>query len=368
MRHIYLIRHCRPEFPDGLECCISRTDYPLSQEGIRQADQLENYFSTIPLMAVYCSSLTRAVQTAEAIARANVPVFQKEALREIDCGQWEGLTFAEIKERYPEQYELRGIDPVRFVPEQGECFMDGLSRFQSAVEQIFNESTGDIAIVVHASVNRLFLCWLLQTDLKELFSLSQPYGCINEIIQEQNRLYVKRIGCMPEEFPDEETIRGLWKRYRTPENVIAHCRAVAEKAMLLTNELKESGYELNKKLIYSAAMLHDIARSEPDHAVWGAKRIAKEGYEKVADVIACHHDLNEEENDPVTEKTIVFLADKLVSEDREVTLEERFAGSAVKCITAEAKAFHRRSFNQASAALTRVRRLIRKKNNHETTF
>lgn len=354
MRHIYLIRHGRPEFPNGKDCCIGRTDYPLSKEGLHQAERLGEYFSKIPLSAVYCSTLIRSIKTAEAIAREYTSVFQREALQEIDCGLWEGLTFDYIKEKYPEQYAKRGISPVEFAPECGESLTDGLIRFQAAMEHILNESTGDIAIVAHASVNRLFLCSLMQRNLKEIYSIHQPYGCINEIIQDSSLMSLNRLAYMPEEFPDEETIRELWKRYNIPDAVTEHCRAVAKKAISLKKKLEEREYKLNEGIILSAALLHDIARTEPNHAAKGAQWIDREGYEKVAEVIAAHHDLNECMTDPVTEKTIVFLADKLISGDREVTLEERFAESTAKCGTEEARASHQRKYIQAVETLSRV--------------
>lgn len=358
MRHIYLIRHGRPAFPNGVSCCIGRTDYPLSEEGVYQARRLGGYFSNLPLKALYCSTLIRAVQTAEAIARDALPVYKTADLRELDCGVWEGLTFDEIKKKYPELYERRGTDPMRFVPERGEYFADALSRFRSAVEQILAESSGDVAVVAHASVNRLLLCSLQKMSLNEIYSIRQPYGCINEILEENGALHVKRTGYLPEEYPDEDTIRSLWEKYHTPENVIRHCRAVAQKAMRLTDDLASGGYELNRELIYSAAMLHDIARSRPDHPAEGAKWVAKEGYEKVAAVIAVHHDLMEGEQDPVTEKTIVFLADKLIGEDKEVTLDERFAKGMAKCTTPEAISSHKRRRDQAVAAQKRVQHLL----------
>ena len=360
MRHIYLIRHGRPEFPNGIDCCIGHTDCPVSKEGAHQAQRLGEYFSEIPLTAVYCSTLARAEQTGEAIARNGTPVFQNEALQELFCGEWEGLTFDEIRKNYPEIYEKRGTDPEHFAPVGGESFADGLARFRASVEQIINESTGDIAIVAHASVNRLFLCSLLQKRLNEVYTIPQPYGCVNELVLENGLLKVGRVGYMPCEFLDEETIQLLWERYHTPENVIAHCRAVAEKAMQLTKGLESSGYKLNKELIYSAAMLHDIARTEPNHAKLGAKWLAKEGYENVAALIACHHDLDENENDPVTEKTVAFLADKLVRGVAEVAIEERFSESAAKCVTPEEKALHESRFNQALAAQKRVQKLVGK--------
>jgi uncharacterized domain HDIG len=340
--------------------CIGSTDFPLSREGERQAQQIGIYFENIPLTAVYASTLTRAVQTAEAAAQGKLPVIRSEALRELECGLWEGLTFEEIRARYPELYEKRRTDPERYPPEQGERFGKGLARFRAEVERVLGESTGDIAIVAHASVNRLFLCSLLGKPLKEVYSIRQPYGGISEIQVQSGVLTVGRIGFLPVTLPDEETIRNLWEECHTPERVRAHSRAVAEKALELARRLEESGYPLNKELIYSAAMLHDISRAEPDHAAHGAKWLAGEGYENIADIIAAHHDLEEEEDSPVTEKTVVYLADKLISDDKEVTLDERFAKSAEKCVTPEAKAEHQRKYNQAAAALERVQRRLKK--------
>lgn len=360
MRHIYLIRHGRPEFPNGIECCAGRTDYTISKEGLHQAQRLGKCFLEIPLTAVYCSTLARSVQTAAAIAREGTPLLQNEALQELFCGEWEGLDFDKIRNNYPELYKKRGTDPEQFSPVGGESFAHGFVRFRAAIEQIVNESTGDIAIVAHATVNRLFLCSLLQKSFNEVYTIPQPYGCINELLLENGLLKVGRVGYMPFEFPDQETIQCILERHHTPENVIAHCRAVADKAMQLTNKLEEGGYKLNKELVYSASMLHDVARTEPDHAKLGVKWLAKEGYANVAALIACHHDLDENENEPVTEKTVVFLADKLVNEVAEVTIEERFAQSAAKCVTAEARALHESRYNKALAVFRRVQRLIGK--------
>ncbi len=359
-RHIYLIRHGKPEFPGGVLRCIGSTDLPLSREGERQAQRLGAYFEDIPLTAVYTSTLARAVRTAKAAVRGKLPVIRSEALRELDCGLWEGLTFEEIRARYPELYEKRRTNPERYPPERGERFDEGLARFRAGVEQALRESTGDIAVVAHASVNRLLLCSLLGKPYREVYTIPQPYGGISEINVQNGVLTVGRIGFLPVTLPDEETIRSLWEEYHTPDAVKNHSCAVAEKALELARRLEKSGYPLNKELIYSAAMLHDIARAEHDHPARGAKWLAGEGYGSVADIIAAHHDLQEEEDSPVTEKTVVYLADKLVSGEREVTLDERFAKSAEKCVTPEAKAEHKRKYEQAAAALKRVQRRLKK--------
>lgn len=358
MRHIYLLRHGRPQFPMNKECSISRTDYPLSLEGILQAKKLGDYFSDINISAVYCSTLSRSVQTAVNIASDALPLFPQYQLRETDCGIWEGLTKNEIKERFPAEYEMRGIDPTSVVPNGGESLKDGLLRMQAAFKNIISASTGNIIIVAHATVNRLLLCSMMNKDISELYSIPQPYGCVNEIIYEAGRLYVGRIGFMPEDYPDEEAILSIWERYGTPESVIRHCRAVAEKALCITKELALSGYELNQRLILASALLHDVARTKPNHAVIGAEWLNREGYGKVAAIIAAHHYLDENENDPVSEKTVVFLADKFVSGEREVTLEERYEESSLKCKTEEEKAFHDIKYIQALSAQLRIFSLI----------
>lgn len=360
VRHIYLVRHGEPEFPNGQRCCIGRTDLPLSQQGRIQAQRLQDYFTKTPLTAVYCSTLTRAVQTAEIIAQNRLPVNCLKDLQELDSGLWEGLTFEEIRREYPELYAKRGAHPDRFFPENGEPFADALPRFWSAVDGVIRDSFGDIAIVAHASVNRLLLCFLLKKPFSEIYTIHQPYGCINDLIIQNEILQVKRISFMPDEFPDEAEIQLLWKKYHTPEPVIAHCRAVAEKAEKLARQLAESGCSLNSNLIFSAALLHDIARAEPDHPARGADWLTREGYEAVAEIIAAHHELDEQDDGPVTEKTVVYAADKLICGDSEISLEERFAKSLAKCTTPEAKSAHERKYRQAQAAIARIWRQIEK--------
>jgi probable phosphoglycerate mutase len=80
-------------------------DPPLNETGRAQAAQLAAVLAAEPLAAVYSSPLRRAFETAQILAASHelepVPV---DALREVDVGSWEGLTRAEIEERFPEQF------------------------------------------------------------------------------------------------------------------------------------------------------------------------------------------------------------------------------------------------------------------------
>ena len=80
-------------------------DPPLNETGRAQATELSAALAQEPLAAVYSSPLRRAFETAQIAATPHglepVPV---DALREVDVGSWQGLTRAEIEERFPEQF------------------------------------------------------------------------------------------------------------------------------------------------------------------------------------------------------------------------------------------------------------------------
>lgn len=146
----------------------------------------------------------------------------------------------------------------------------------------------------------------------------------------------------------------------TPEQVRHHCRAVAEKADALARQLPPGA--VDRDGLYAAALLHDIARTFPDHARVGAEWMEALGYPEIAGWIACHHDLPAPER--VSEAVVLYLADKLIQEDREVTLEERFTKSEEKCRSPEALEKHRARYAQALAARQCVERAIQNGGSH----
>lgn len=151
MRTVYLIRHGKPDFPGGEKMCLGTTDIPLGAEGLAQADAMA---ATLPpVTAVFSSPLLRAVQTAAALGK---PVHLNPGLREYHMGNWDGLTFRQIREAYPDLYEARGTDPS-LSPPGAEDQAEGLRRFASAMEEAVSQSTGDIAVVAHGGVISAFL-------------------------------------------------------------------------------------------------------------------------------------------------------------------------------------------------------------------
>jgi putative nucleotidyltransferase with HDIG domain len=317
----------------------------LSERGKIQAARLGDFFAAQGLSAVYSSPARRARLTAEAMSRGLVPVKVCDTLQEIDMGDWEGLSFAEIRERYPGLYERRGKNPGTVVPPNAEAPAHAQARAASALERILGESAGAIALAGHAGINRLLLCAYGNRGLDEWLSLPQPYGCVNILREGEGGLRVEETGRMPDAAPAEEDCLALLCEKGTPPPVIAHCRAVAKKAEEIARALARRGFALDGGLIHAGALLHDIARACAEHARTGAGWLRQQGYPAVADIIAGHEDLGEAPK--IDEAAFVCLADKLILGTKDVSIEERFACSREKCHTEAAKAAHEKRFRQA---------------------
>lgn len=152
MKKVYLIRHGIPDFPGGKRMCIGTTDIPMGKTGLGQAAVMAAKLP--PVEAVFSSPLTRAVQTAEAIG---MPITILDDLREMHAGEWDGLTFDQIRARYSELYAARGENPALPLP-GAEDHREGLARFSKAMELAATQSPGDFAVVAHGGI----IAWFLQ--------------------------------------------------------------------------------------------------------------------------------------------------------------------------------------------------------------
>lgn len=114
-------------------------------------------------------------------------------------------------------------------------------------------------------------------------------------------------------------------RHFMPESGIGHGQAVAEIACLLGEALNRNGYQLDVDMLYNAGLLHDIAKGQKQHARAGAELLTNLGLTGLASSVLHHNECLVPEDEQLTERDIICLADKLVSGCRRVTITERFA-------------------------------------------
>lgn len=142
-------------------------DVVLSAEGRAQARRIAQRLSTQRLAAVYSSDLARASETAALIAKPHglAPVLCPE-LREGCFGAWQGLTLAEVRERFADNYAAVRQDPVFGRPVDGECIAEVADRASFLVRSVAERHAGETALVVaHGGTIKALVCRLLEIDL-----------------------------------------------------------------------------------------------------------------------------------------------------------------------------------------------------------
>jgi len=124
------------------------SDVPLTEVGVQQAAAAGKRLALAGLTAIVTSPLARAVRTAEAVAAATgAPVEADEGFRETDFGAWDGLTFAEVGERWPAELTAWLADPD-VAPPGGESFADVSTRVEGALRRVLADHQGRTVLIV----------------------------------------------------------------------------------------------------------------------------------------------------------------------------------------------------------------------------
>jgi broad specificity phosphatase PhoE len=124
------------------------SDAPLTEVGVQQAVAAGKRLASAGLTAIVTSPLQRAVRTAEEVAAATgAPVEADEGFRETDFGAWDGLTFAEVRQRWPAELAAWLADPS-VAPHGGESFADVSTRVTAALRRVLSGYQGQTVLIV----------------------------------------------------------------------------------------------------------------------------------------------------------------------------------------------------------------------------
>ncbi len=176
MSRVLFIRHAETEMA-GRFC--GHSDPELNAQGRMQVTGLTQLLSAEPIDAVYSSDLRRASSTAHAIAAAReIPQALRPALREINFGQWEGLSWEQI-ERLDPEYAREWIKRYPHLPApSGELFQAFEARVLEEVNRLIHDNSRPIAVVTHGGVLRVVLRHLCACSEEEAWQQTQAYCCI----------------------------------------------------------------------------------------------------------------------------------------------------------------------------------------------
>lgn len=174
------------------------SDIPLTELGLRQAENTATFLHDYPIERVYASDLTRAMQTAEPTARDHgLEVIPSRGMREIFAGKWEGNTFERLLEIYGKDYEAWIHDCGRAHPDGGESVVELSHRIYAEFDRLVAENRGRcIAVFSHATPIRLLCARWQGVPVEELSRVAWvPNASVSVVdIDEQGDVHVRLLG------------------------------------------------------------------------------------------------------------------------------------------------------------------------------
>ena len=190
MTSIYLVRHGQTAW-NREEIFRGRADVPLDETGLKQAELAGEYLKEVEIDAIYSSPLSRALETAEKIARFhNLKVQPFEGIVDMSFGNWEGHAHQEIKKNDSETYRRWREEPHLVRLPGGESLDDVRVRSMAALNEVTKKHPGKALVLVsHRVVNKVLICGILGLDNSHFWQIRQDPTAIN-LIQYRNGKYI----------------------------------------------------------------------------------------------------------------------------------------------------------------------------------
>jgi alpha-ribazole phosphatase len=160
-----------------------QNDVDITPKAIQQMERLRDRLADKNLRAAYSSDLIRTRKGAEIIAQPHglAPRAFPE-FREVNFGRWQGLSYAQVMERYPADIPQWLSDVENFRIPEGETMTEVRQRSMPKLQELIEHHRGEeILLVCHGALNRVILADALRLPMAHLLRFEQEYGCLNVV-------------------------------------------------------------------------------------------------------------------------------------------------------------------------------------------
>lgn len=203
-RQVYLVRCGESVFN---EQNLIGGDSSLSSRGVKFAKALNQYFSGLFFSkeremrsdsgiielnnySVWTSSMRRARETGDIMKQSETVSGQFKlrewrSLKDLDVGVFDGYSYDDVKEQYPEEYRSRMNNKLRYRYPRGESYLDILNRLEPVIFEM-ERTTSPLVIVAHQAVLRCLYAYFLDIPHEELPFLYVP---LHTLIRLEPRAY-----------------------------------------------------------------------------------------------------------------------------------------------------------------------------------
>jgi len=176
-KSIYFVRHGQSEY--NVKHLIGG-DSGLTERGFRFSRLLREWVSeNIPeadqTLSVWSSTMKRAMQTAESVPSHQYICWK--ILEEIEAGICDSMSYEEIEEKYPEEFEARAADKLRYRYPRGESYEDLIRRVEPVIIELERRDT-PVLIVAHQAILRCMYAYFKDFPREKVPYISFPSECV----------------------------------------------------------------------------------------------------------------------------------------------------------------------------------------------
>jgi probable phosphoglycerate mutase len=152
----------------------------LSKDGLKQSEELVNFLKSLKINQVYCSPLTRCIQTITPFMKANPEIeFQiKSNLIEMNYGEWSGKKLGALSK--DKRWRSVQNKPSGFTFPQGESFKQMRRRVDGLIKDL-SAQKGPILLVTHGDIIKMFLAATLALPIDKFQSFVAEPASISSV-------------------------------------------------------------------------------------------------------------------------------------------------------------------------------------------
>ena len=155
-------------------------DSSISEEGREQIDKITNYLKDFDIDKIYTTTSSRTKDTVKKLSELKfIEIIEKESLKEISFGDFEGLTFDEIKDKYPKEFQDMIEKGYEYKYPNGESLIDSYNRVCIELDNIIsNNDNRTILICSHGETIRNIITYLISNSYKYHWNFKIDNGSV----------------------------------------------------------------------------------------------------------------------------------------------------------------------------------------------
>ena len=155
-------------------------DSYISEEGKEQIDKITNYLKDFDIDKIYTTTSSRTKDTVKKLSELkSIEIIEKESLKEISFGGFEGLTFDEIKDKYPKEFQDMIEKGYEYKYPNGESLIDSYNRVCIELDNIIsNNDNRTILICSHGGTIRNIITYLISNSYKYHWNFKIDNGSV----------------------------------------------------------------------------------------------------------------------------------------------------------------------------------------------